>query len=297
MPEEAAREAVSSEWFERAVRFGHAAKAAVFGVIGVMAARLALGDRNETPDFVGAMESMADRPLDVLFLGVLAIGLFAYAGWRLAVGLLNLYDRKRGVGGLLSRATMLGVGGTYAFFGIYAIALLAGMRRDDETIEHETATVMSWPYGEWIVAAVAAGFVVAGAREVYVAFSGRYRDEFRNARLHPAEKWLVRASGWWGHAARGTIYMVAGVYGVRAAWNHDPDEAKGFAETLWEIGNGPWGMWLLLFIAAGLISFGGYSLLLAIHRHVPDGKGSGDDEGDSGGRDSAGSGPPEERLP
>ncbi|HSJ25453.1 MAG TPA: DUF1206 domain-containing protein [Longimicrobiales bacterium] len=283
MPEEAVKEAVSSEWFERAVRFGHAAKAAVFGVIGVMAARLALGDRDETPDFVGAMESMANRPLDVLFLGVLSLGLFAYAGWRIAVALLNLHDRKNGVSGLLSRGTMFAAGVTYAFFGVYAIALLAGMRRDDESIDDETATVMSWPFGEWIVGAVAVGFVAAGAREVFVAFTGRYRDEFRNVRLHTAEKWLVHASGWWGHAARGAIYIVAGVYGVRAAWNYDADEAKGFAEALGEIGSGPWGVWLLLFIAAGLAAFGAYSLLLAIHRHVPDADGT--------------DGPREERLP
>jgi hypothetical protein len=284
LPEEAARRAVSSPWFERAVRFGHAAKAAVFGVIGVMAARLALGERGEEPDFVGAMESVSDQPLDVLFLGVLALGLFSYAAWRIARGLLALGDEGDGMRGLFSRATMLGVGGTYLFFGAYAVALLAGMRRDDASIDDETATVLSWPMGQWIVGGLAAGFVAAGIWEIIIAFTGRFRDEFRNADLARWESGLVVATGWWGHLSRGVIYVVAGGYGVKSAVQYDPDEAKGFAETLGEIGRGPWGEWLLLFIAAGLVSFGLYSLLLAIHRHVPDG----DEE--EGGR-------PEVRLP
>jgi hypothetical protein len=63
--------------------------------------------------------------------------------------------------------------------------------------------------------------------------------------------------------------MVAGYFGVRTAVRYDPDEAKGFADTLWEIGTGEWGGWVLLFVAAGLVAFGLYSLLLALHRHVP----------------------------
>jgi hypothetical protein len=270
MPRETARNAVSSEWFERMVRIGHGAKGLVFGGIGYMAARLALGDRGETPDFVGAMEAVADQPLDVLFLGSLALGLFAYAGWRFARAFMDFGEDRSGLQGLFTRATMLGVGATYAFFGVYAIGLLAGMRRDDESIQEETAMVLSWPMGEWIVGGIAAGFAIAGLWEVIIAFTGRYREEFRNADLASWETGIVMVSGFWGHAARGVIYCVAGGFGLKAALTHDPNDAKGFAETLWEIGTGPWGDALLLFVAAGLGAFGIYSIMLAIHRHIPD---------------------------
>jgi hypothetical protein len=271
VPQEKARRALSNDWFERAIRIGHAAKAAVFGIIGVIAARLALGDRDETPDFPGAMEVMADQPLDVLFLGVLALGLLAYAAWRFAHGLADLGDHGGGLRGWLQRSTMFIVGATYLGFAVYAVALLLGLRRENGAeIRSETAMVLSWPGGPWIVGAIAAGVAIAGLYELFVAFTARYKGEFDNVRLRTWEKGIVHASGFWGHAARGAIYCAAGFYGIKSAVNYDPDEARGFAETLWVIAGGPWGDWLLLFIAAGLIAFGIYSLMLAIHRHVPD---------------------------
>lgn len=270
MPQEAARRALSNDWFERAVRVGHAAKAAVFGIVGVMAVRIALGDRDERPDFPGAMEAIADQPLDVLFLSTLALGLLAYATWRFAWGLADLGNAGSGVIGWAKRCTMFGVGITYLGFAVYAIALLAGMRGGDEDISSETAMVLGWPGGRWIVGAIAAGVAAAGLYELYMAFSRRYRDEFGNVRLRSWERLVVHASGFWGHAARGAIYCAAGFYGVKAAILYDPDEARGFAETLWVIAGGPWGPWLLLFIAVGLIAFGIYSLMLAVHRHIPD---------------------------
>jgi hypothetical protein len=272
LPQGTAREALSNDWFERVIRIGHAAKGVVFGMIGVMAARLALGERDERPDFPGAMEAISEQPLDVLFLTVLSLGLLAYAAWRFAYMLADPEDYNGSLRGWMQRAIMFSVGITYAGFGVYAVALLLGLRRNDDGIEEETAVVMQLPYGEWLVAAVGAGVVVAGVHELYIAFTARFREEFRNAQMAAWERRLVVAVGWWGHAARGAIYCAAGFYGVKAGVTYDPDEARGFADTLWEIATGPMGTWLLLFIAAGLVAFGVYSLLLALHRHIPSGE-------------------------
>lgn len=270
MPKDTARRALSKTWFEWLVRIGHAAKGLVFGGLGFMAARLALGDRSETPDFPGALEAMAEQPLDVLFLGAMALGLFAYAAWRFAWGIADPDNLNGSLRGWMHRAAMFGVGVTYGWFGVYAVALLAGMRRDDASLRDEAALVFSFPYGHWIVAAIGAGVAIAGLHELFVAFTGRFREEFRNADLRTWERGLVIGTGWWGHAARGAIYCAAGFYAVKAGVNYDPDEARGFSDTLWEISTGPYGDALLLAVAAGLACFGIYSLLLAIHRHIPD---------------------------
>jgi hypothetical protein len=282
LAQDSARRALSNDWFERLVRIGHAAKGLVFGALGVIAARLALGDRSETPDFPGALEALSERPLDVLFLSVLALGLLAYAAWRFAYGLADPDDLNGSLAGWAHRAVMFSVGLTYAGFGVYAVALLLGMRRDEPGLQDEAATIFTLPFGQWIVVAIGAGVAIAGLRELYVAFTGRFRDEFRNADLHAAEKALVLITGWWGHAARGAVYCVAGFFGAKAGYTYDPDEARGFSDTLWEISTEPHGDYMLLAIAAGLVSFGIYSILLAIHRHVPD---------------AADDGRPEERVP
>jgi hypothetical protein len=242
----------------------------VFGAIGFLALRLAFGDTRETPDLPGALEAISEQPLDVLFLSVLALGLLSYSLWEFVHGVADLDDAGGGVRGWARRIVPLGVGTTYLAFAAYAFALLVGMRRDNDGIRDETATIMQLPFGRSIVGAIAAGVVIAGLHELFVAFSGRFRQEFRRVQLGPVLHALVLGFGWWGHAARGAIYVVAGWFGIRAAVNFDPDEAKGFAETLWEIGSGQLGTPVLAAVAAGLISFGVYSVLLAAKRHIPD---------------------------
>jgi hypothetical protein len=273
MPRQAAQRALSTDWFERAVRIGHAAKAVVFGGLGFLAARVAFGEHDETPDFPGTLEALAGSPLNVLFLGLLALGLLAYAGWRLIYAVAGPAEAGNGVRGWAARAIMLGVGVTYAGFGVYALGLLFGLRRENDGIDDETAGILALPFGTWIVGAIAAGVVIAGLHELFVAFSARFREEFAHARLRRWERGLVLVVGWWGHAARGAIYCVAGYFGVKAAAEYDASEARGFADTLWAIAAQPYGAVALLFVAAGLGAFGLYAALLALHRHVPDASG------------------------
>jgi hypothetical protein len=269
MPRETARRAFSSDWFEHAIRFGHAAKGLVFGTIGFLAARMAVGDVTDAPDFAGALEHLAEQPLNFLFLGVLIFGLLAYASWRLAQSLAGMPEASGAIG-LARRTVVLVTGLTYGGFAIYAIALLFGIQRGDEGIEEETAVVMHLPYGQWIVGVIGAGVALAGLFELFIAFTARFREEFNRADMHRIEKLVAFGFGWWGHTARGVIYVTAGFIAVRSAVRFDPDEAAGFADTLWELGQGDYGTLALGFVAAGLISFGVYSMMLALHRHIPD---------------------------
>jgi hypothetical protein len=280
VPRDTARRALSSKWFGRAIRIGHAAKGVVFGMVGLLAARVALGWVGDSPDFAGALEHLADQPLDLLFLVTLTLGLLAYAAWRFAQGLAGMPDAD-GALGLARRAAVIVTGLTYAGFAVYASALIIGVRRQNDGLQEEAAMVMDLPGGVYIVGALGAGVAAAGLYELFVAFTGRYRDEFAGADMHPLERHFAAAVGWWGHAARGVIYCAAGFFALRSAVRFDPDDARGFADTIWEIGRGDYGDLVLGFVAAGLISFGLYSGMLALHRHIPE-------PGESGGADDDG---------
>jgi len=276
VPEDATRRALSNDWFQRAVRFGHGAKAAVFGILGLLVGRLALGARGaaaDEPDVPGALEILADHPLEMAALGILALGLLAYSAWRFAYGLADLGEAGGGLTGWARRGAMMAGGLAYAAFGVYAVALLLGVRRDADGLGEAAAMVLGLPLGQWLVGAVGVGAVLGGLHELFVALTARFREEFVQMRLSSWERVGIVVTGSTGHAARGAVYVAAGVFGVRAAVRYDPDEAAGFADTIRALGQGTWGVPVLLAIAAGLVAFGAYSLLLAVHRHIPDDEG------------------------
>lgn len=272
MPVETARRAISSRWFDRIARFGYAAKGTVFGTVGVLAAKLALGrdGDDENADFSGALSVLQAEPLTLVLLVLLSLGLFAYTLWRLVQALADVEGEGSDLKGWLKRGIYLAIGLTYGWFAVYSAGLLLGMRQEEnDGFEEETALVLAQPYGEWIVGIVGLAVIVSGLSELYFAFSRSFEEEFRLAEMSRLERLSAIGFGGYGHAARGIVYCLAGFFAVRAAVTFDPDEARGLADTFREIATQPHGPWLLAFVAVGFVAFGVYCFLLAFHRHIP----------------------------
>ena len=59
------------------------ARGVVYGVIGVLALKLALGDGGQATNQQGALQTIANRSFGETLLILLAFGLAGYALWRL----------------------------------------------------------------------------------------------------------------------------------------------------------------------------------------------------------------------
>jgi hypothetical protein len=222
--------AASSAWFERFARCGFAAKGVVFAVIGVKAARVAFGEVHEEADAPGAIETIGAQPLSAVLLVILAIGLLGYALWRFAQAFLDVEDEGRDASGLAQRAIYFGIGATYAAFATVCILVLTGWRRDnDNGVQDVTAWAMTLPLGNWLVALAGAVVILAGLRELFIAVTGRFKQEFARERMSSFEQRAARWIGWYGHAARGGAFVIAGSFAIRAALVFDPDEAPGLS--------------------------------------------------------------------
>ena len=68
-----------------------------------LAINVALGAREESPDKGGALRTIAEQPFGRGLLTVLALGLAAYALWRLAQGFLDRDNEGEGPKGLAKR--------------------------------------------------------------------------------------------------------------------------------------------------------------------------------------------------
>jgi hypothetical protein len=269
MPVDHLRTAFSGEWFDRFARFGYASKGLIFGVVGVLAARVALGQRAEQADMAGALGEIGEQPLQWLLLITLGVGLTAYAVWRFIQGFADLEGEGSDTKGWVKRLGYIGVGGIYGFFAVYCIGILAGWSTEDGEIRDITAMVLGWPLGQWLVGAAGLAVVGSGLLELFYVVTRRFEVELGRDDLGRFERACLICTGGYGHAARGAVYIAAGVFAVRAAVNYDPDEARGLAETFRELATQPYGAAIVGAIAAGFIAFGLYCGLLAFHRHIP----------------------------
>ena len=66
-----------------------------------------------------------------------------------------------------------------------------------------------------------------------------------------------------GYAGRGLAFLIVGLFLVYAGWFVEEVEARGLSDILRTVEAQPWGTWMLIAVAAGLITYGAYLLLAA----------------------------------
>src|SRR5579859_3681463 len=73
-------------------RIGFAARGVVYVIVGWLALLTAFGSGAGAPDKQTALEAISQLPQGTVLLGLVAVGLFGYAGWSLIRG---LFDPER----------------------------------------------------------------------------------------------------------------------------------------------------------------------------------------------------------
>jgi len=244
-------------------RFGLAAKGVVYMLIGLLALAAARGSAR-AGDSHEAMTSLSDMPFGKTLVGIIGIGLLAYALWRLYSGIANPDDEKPG-----KRFVYVFTGLINLAVALEAIryAFLSGNVETGNKAPHWTAELMSKPFVVWLVAA--AGLIVAGygVSHLVRAFRSKLDKFLRLGELSGNTRTWVRRLARVGIAARGIVFGVAGGFLVKAALEHDPSEARDLGASLQAM-RGPFGGWLLGGIALGLFLYGFYNLVRARYRVI-----------------------------
>src|SRR4051794_37528395 len=70
-------------WFEALARAGLVARGVIYGIVAILAIKLAVGDGGKATNQQGAMETIAGKPFGKVLLILVAVGLAGYALWRL----------------------------------------------------------------------------------------------------------------------------------------------------------------------------------------------------------------------
>lgn len=263
------RRAGQSPWVERLGRIGLIAKGVLYGVIGILAAKVALGGREKSPDKDGAFSAIAEQPFGRGLLVVLALGLAGYALWRLAQGFLDRDSEGERAKALAKRAGAVARGAWYGLLCVLTIDRVVGSGGGGGGNEQKTtAGVFDLPLGRYLVFAAGFAFLGAAGFNGYRAVTAKFNKKLKSGEMSEAEETAATTLGVVGHFARMVVFGLIGAFLVEAAWTFDSKEARGLDGALLEVSQEPYGGILLGIVAVGLLAYALYCFVEARYRRI-----------------------------
>lgn len=238
-------------------RAGFLARGVMYIVIGWIALLIAFGKSSQQADRAGAVHELGTTPFGAFALWVLVVGFCGMALWRVSQALFGGHGQ-----GAASRLLALARALFYGFvaYGVLEYAIGEGSpQSSDQQAVDLTAVLMRHPGGRPAVMVAGLAFAAAGVGIGYQAWRKRFASALRvsqmSARTRRVVEWLGRVGG----VARGIVFVTAGVFLVVAAERAEPGQAKGIDSSLRALALTPFGPWLLVLVAAGLVVFGLFS--------------------------------------
>jgi hypothetical protein len=244
-------------WLARA---GLLARGVVYGIIGILALKLAVGAGGKVTTQRGALMTLAQEPFGQALLIATAVGLASYAVWRLV---------RAGIGhgteqndSTFKRVAGVASGLAYAALSVTAVKILTGASSSggSNSPKHTTGGVLGWTGGTVIVGVVGAILIGVALFQGYKGVSKKFLEDSKTREMSRAVKRAFTAIGVFGHLARMVVFGLIGYGLLTAAVDYAPRKAIGLDGALSKLSHQPYGPLLLGIVAAGLIGFALYSI-------------------------------------
>lgn len=269
----AAAEAVvtkARDWKDPIGRLGLVGQGVVATIIGLLAIRIAMGEKDEAATSEGAVAWLAQQPFGKFLLVALTVALFALAVWRFLDALMG--DPVEG-SEPKDRIKYAVVGFIYLSLAIttlgITIANWTGSRdtdgsgeSGDEGSQEAASKLFDWPAGRWLVGI--GGIAVIGYA-IYNFYKQVINKKFTERLDADDDSWVVRL-GLIGYTAQSLVFVVVGYFFLQAAIAFESKTAKGPSGALIELASERWGQWLLWVIAIGLFAYGMFCIAEAKYR-------------------------------
>lgn len=255
-------------------RIGYVAKGMIYFLVGLLSllAAIGLGSSGDAPSTTQALEQIIYRPFGSVLLVGIIIGLLAYSTWRILQAIFDPEDRGNGFQTLFFRVIDFLTGALYLSMSYAAWQIFQGLNAtsSDDNTEIWVGRILDLPYGKWLVIFCALVIFIAGFYQFYSAWIASFDYSFDSKNMSPGEKKTLRWLGRIGFFAWGIVYCMVAIMFYRAAITFDPEAAGGLAEALHSLREQPFGFWILIITAGGLIIYGVYLLILSYYHKVFD---------------------------
>jgi hypothetical protein len=247
-------------------RAGLTARGIIYILVGWVAVLVALGHSSREADQTGALQLLVGKPYGLVSLWLLGIGFAAYALWRLSEAAFGVSGERPGAG---PRLKSLGRAIIYAGLSYLTLTVIAGTDRSQSSRQQDiTATAMQHPAGRVLVGVVGLAVVACGIVLVVEGVRKKFMKYLQTGRMSARTRRVVELLGVTGTIARGLVFALVGVLVIDAAVTHKAAESGGIDKALLTLRNQPFGEFLMLLAALGLLIFGVYGLCEARWRKV-----------------------------
>jgi len=250
-----------SEKFSLLVRLGYAARGLVYVLFGYLALSAAC-DASAGPE--ASFDMLQDIPFGSAVLYVTAVGLLAYAVYKLIAAVGDLEHHGSDAKGIAQRIGYFASGLAHTVLAWTAFQFAHGDKQSSagDGSGQAARTLLSWDLGAAVLGLIGIGFVLGAAFQARSAFTAHFMRTV-GAGAPAAVCWIGRI----GHAARAVVFVVMGWSLIRSAWLHSGAEVRGLGGALTSLReNGA----LYTIVALGLLMFGIFSLIVARFRIIPD---------------------------
>lgn len=259
----------SDQNVDRFAKVGYAARASVYGLVGLFAALIALGQGGVLTDNRGALSELLAQPFGTTLLIVVAIGLLGYAVWRILQAIRDYDHRGSDAKGLAIRAGFFFGGLAHALLAYSAINLVFRLSREsNQTQEKAVATwLLDKPFGQILVALVALGIIGFGVGQIFIAVKEKFT---RGLDVPPEKKKWLYAVCKFGLISRGIMFGIVGWLFMRAALTANANRAEGVRGAWKFLAGQPFGNLLVAIIAFGFMAFAIYGFTESRYRRTVD---------------------------
>jgi hypothetical protein len=261
-----ARKATRSQAAHFLARAGLTARGVIYILVGWVAALVALGQSSREADQQGALQLLAGKSYGLVLLWLLGIGFACYALWRLSEAALGVTGEQPGIGPRLKSFARALI---YAGFSYLTFTVIFGTARSQAGRQQDmTATVMQHAGGRILVGAVGLAVVICGVVLVAEGVRQKFMKFLRTGMMSARTRRVVKVLGITGTNARGLVFALAGILVINAAITHRAAESGGIDRALLTLRGQPFGEFIMLLAALGLLVFGIYGLCEARWRKV-----------------------------
>ncbi len=264
--EQTARDVHASDTLEHVNRFGLLAFGVVHLVLGWLAVQLAFGDREGSTSTSGAVQQLAEQPMGIVLVWLVAIGMVLYSLIQLVEAAIGRRDDD-GTKRTLKRAISAGKAVVYGViaFSALKVALGKGSGGGEQSTDSMTGKIMDLPGGQVLVGLIGLGILVTGGALVVKGVTDRFLDDIQGSGQRGADGTAYTWAGRIGYSAKGIAIGMIGLLFGYAAITHDPDKSGGLDQALTEVLDQPYGPVLIAALGLGLASFGGFCFAWARH--------------------------------